>query len=89
VYVADHYVLPALTRAQVDAIAADPPTLFLDDLVAEVVQTHFGFRFAPVSDYATALAVEAAVRRGVLAAGPPRLNPQRGPRRRRPPGAAR
>lgn len=34
VYVADHYVLPELTREQVEAIAAQESTLFMDDLVA-------------------------------------------------------
>ena len=79
-YVADHYVLPALTREQV-AIAAPDPTLSMDDLVADHVRAHFGFRVAEAADYSTALATENAIKAGALSAGPPRLNPPRNRRR--------
>lgn len=79
VYVADHYVLPRLSRRDVEAIADDPPRLLMDDLVAAHVRQEFFFRFARVPDYRTALAVEESIKAGGLNAGPPRLNP---PRRR-------
>jgi len=82
VYVADHYVLPTLTREQIDAIAAPEPTLYMDDLVAAFVRERFAFRLAIAPDYATALATEDAIKRGDLASvGPPRLNPTRYRRR--------
>jgi hypothetical protein len=81
VYVADHYVLPTLTREQVGAIAAPDPTLSMDDLVANHVRAHFGFRVAEAADYSTALATENAIKAGALGAGPPRLDPARNRRR--------
>jgi hypothetical protein len=78
VYVADHYVLPTLTREQIEAIAAPEPTLYMDDLVAAFVREHFAFRLAVAPDYSTALATEDAIKDGYLAAvGPPRLTPAR------------
>ena len=77
VYVADHYVLPGLTREQVDAIADAEPSLFLDDLVAAVIRKRFAFRVVVVPDYSTALGVERSIKSGVLAAGRPRLNPNK------------
>jgi hypothetical protein len=73
VYVADHYVLPELTPEQIQAIAASE--LSMDNLVREKVHGSFAFRFAPVPDYATALAVESWVKSGESVCGPPRLNP--------------
>ena len=68
------------TREQV-AIAAPDPTLSMDDLVADHVRAHFGFRVAEAADYSTALATENAIKAGALSAGPPRLNPPRNRRR--------
>jgi hypothetical protein len=73
VYVADHYVLPELTGEQVQAIASSQ--LSMDTLVRDKVHRSFTFRFASVSDYATALAVEKWVKSGAARCGPPRLNP--------------
>jgi hypothetical protein len=81
VYVADHSVLPSLTREQIEAIAAPQPTLYMDDLVATVVREQFGFRVAVAPDYVAALAIEGAIKAGALAAGRPRLNPPRDRRR--------
>lgn len=81
VYVADHYVLPALTPDQVAAIAASDPTVFVDELVAQTVRAQFSFRIACAPDYAAALATENAIKGGALAAGQPRLNPPRARRR--------
>jgi len=80
-YVADHYDLPALTGEQVDAIAAPDPTLSMDDLVADHVRAHFGFRVVEAADYSAALATENAIKAGALSAGPPRLDPARHRRR--------
>ena len=59
---ADHYVLPELSRDQIEAIAADDPSLFIDDLVAAVVQEQFSFRVADVPDPPMAQIVENAVK---------------------------
>jgi hypothetical protein len=77
VYVADHYVLPSLGRDEIEAIRDG--RLSMDSLVRERIHRSFVFRFIPVDDYATALAVERAVKTGGLDAGPPRLNPVRAP----------
>jgi hypothetical protein len=77
VYVADHYVLPELTREQIEAIRDS--TLSMDALVREKVHADFGFRFVVVEDYRTALRIEGMVKGGCLCAGPPRLNPSRRP----------
>jgi hypothetical protein len=71
VYVADHYVLPELSEEQVQAIAANDPSLFMDDLVASVIRERFSFRLTVVPDYSTALKLEAAIKSGELAAGTP------------------
>jgi len=73
VYVADHYVLPELTRDQVDAIRDS--RLSMDSLVRQKIHADFAFRFAAVDDYAAALRVENAIKGGALPAGRPRLNP--------------
>jgi hypothetical protein len=77
VYVADHYVMPALTREQIEQIRDSQ--LSLDALVRERIRAAFAFRFAVVSDYRAALKIETAVKAGALAAGAPRLNPPRSP----------
>lgn len=58
-----------------DAISSAEPTLYMDDFIAAVVRERFSFRIAVAPDYATALATEAAIKAGGLAAGSPRLNP--------------
>ncbi len=73
VYVGDHYVMPELSREQIEAIRDS--RLSMDMLVREKIRTSFGFRFVTVADYATALEVENAVKAGRLGAGRPRLNP--------------
>jgi hypothetical protein len=73
VHDADHYVLPELTREQVEAIRASH--LSMDSLVREKIHADFAFRFAAVDTYAAALRVENAIKGGALPAGRPRLNP--------------
>src|SRR3954451_14884739 len=75
VYVADHYVLPELTREQIEAIRDS--RVSMDSLVREKIHSAFGFRFVVVDDYAIAMQVENAVKGGRLRAGRPRLNPAR------------
>jgi hypothetical protein len=75
VYVADHYVLPDLTREQIEAIRDS--RLSMDALVREKIHRSFGFRLVVVHDYATAIQVENAIKSGRLRAGRPRLNPSR------------
>ena len=75
VYVADHYVLPELSRKQIEAIRDS--LLSMDTLVREKIHADFGFRFVVVDDYRTAIRVENLVKGGRLQAGRPRLNPSR------------
>jgi hypothetical protein len=75
VYVADHYVLPELSREQIEAIRDS--RLSMDMLVRDKIVAAFGFRFVVVADYRTALQVENAIKSGRLRAGQPRLNPSR------------
>ena len=51
VYVADHYVLPELTREQIEAIRDS--RLSMDALVRDKIRAAFGFRFVVAEDYAT------------------------------------
>lgn len=76
VYVADHYVLPELTREQVEAIAASQ--LSMDSLVREKVRGSFRFRISVAPDYSAALSVENWVKSGAASCGPPKLNPAPG-----------
>ena len=73
VYVADHYVLPELTREQIEAIRDS--RLSMDKLVRDKIHTTFGFRFVAVDDYRSALSLESMVKGGRLNTGQPRLNP--------------
>jgi hypothetical protein len=74
VYVADHYVMPNLTREQIDAIRDS--RLYMDGLVHDYVHQQFAFRLSAVANYAEALAIENAVKAGALGQHP-RLNPAR------------
>jgi hypothetical protein len=75
VYVADHYVLPELTREQIEAIRDSQ--LSMDTLVREKIHAAFAFRFIGVEDYRSALRIESIIKSGRLSAGRPRLNPLR------------
>ena len=74
VYVADHYVMPDLTQAQIEAIRDSEVSM--DALVREYIHRRFVFRIASVNSYATAMAVENEIKSGGLGK-PPRLNPTR------------
>jgi hypothetical protein len=73
VYVADHYVLPGLSREQIEAIRDS--RLSMDALVRERIQSAFSFRFVAVADYRAALALERAIKTGALKSRLPLLNP--------------
>jgi hypothetical protein len=77
IYVADHYVLPELTREQIEAIR--DPRLSMDMLVRDKIRTAFGFRFVAVDNYRSALRLESMIKDGRINAGQPRLNPSREP----------
>jgi hypothetical protein len=49
VYVAEHYVLPELTRERIEAIR--DTRLSMDALVRDKIHAAFGFRFIVVADY--------------------------------------
>ncbi len=74
VYVADHYVMPELTREQIEAIRDGE--LSMDSLVRDCIHQRFTFRFSAAQTYASAMAIETTVKRGGLGQ-PPRLNPSR------------
>jgi hypothetical protein len=74
VYVADHYVMPELSRDQIEAIRDGE--LSMDALVRACIHDRFVFRFTGADDYAAAMRVENRVKQGALGR-PPRLNPIR------------
>lgn len=74
VYVADRLVLPTLTPGQIADIASG--RIQLDALIRDFNRRELAFRFAVVTDGATASSVESDIRRGALEAGSPFLNPQ-------------
>jgi hypothetical protein len=71
VYVADHYVLPDLSRSQIEAIR--DAQLSMDGLVRECIHRRFVFRLVSVESYTVAMTIENAVKRGALGE-PPKLN---------------
>ncbi|MCW2746022.1 MAG: hypothetical protein JWM48_2572 [Mycobacterium sp.] len=73
VYVCDRLVLPTLTRAQIDDIAAG--NLLLDSLTRNFIRSELSYRFLVLSDGRAAAALEDRVRREGLAGGLPLLNP--------------
>jgi hypothetical protein len=74
VYVADHYVLPELTRKEIADIRDS--RLSMDVLVRDCIHRRFTFRLVSVDSYSAAMGIEKAVKEGALGA-PPRLNPPR------------
>jgi hypothetical protein len=56
VYVADHYVMPDLTRQQIEAIRDGE--LSMDLLVRDCIHTRFAYRFAIADTYAKAMSFE-------------------------------
>jgi hypothetical protein len=72
IYVADHYVMPDLTRQQIEAIGDGE--LSMDLLVRDYIHNHLAYRFAAAGTYSGAMAVENAIESGALGKLP-RLNP--------------
>jgi hypothetical protein len=77
IYVQDHFILPQLTRQEMEAIAAR--RLQLDHLVRAHVRQHFGFRFAETPSGREALAIELRLKSGDWPGDRPLLNPDRLP----------
>lgn len=73
VYVCDRFVVPTLTPAQQEELAA--ATLSLDALTKSYIHDQLSYRFVLTADSETAFALERAVQRGALEAGRPLLNP--------------
>jgi hypothetical protein len=74
VYVADHYVLPDLTRLQIEGIRDSE--ISMDGLVRACIDERFAFRFISVDGYSAAMAIETEIKNGALGK-PPKLNPTR------------
>ena len=72
VYVCDRFVLPALTREDIDRVARGE--LSLDSHTREFIRGRLTYRFVVTEDGRSALDLEAAVKAGVLRAGKPLLN---------------
>ena len=76
IYVCDRFVVPALTSLQQQQLAAG--SLSLDSLTRAFVRERLAYRFVVTADGPEAAKLEEAVRRGVLSAGKPYLNPLSG-----------
>ncbi len=75
-YVFDRFVLPVLTPEEIER--ARSGRLALDELTRAFIRERLSYRFVETADGAAALVLERHVRRGVLEAGPPVLNPLNG-----------
>lgn len=73
VYVADRFVLPALTAEDIAAISTGRRSF--DAFVRQYIHKHLGYRFSLCGDGAEALALERKVRLGDWPKGKPLLNP--------------
>lgn len=73
VYVADRFVLPALSREDIDGIASGRHSL--DAYVRRFIHARLGYRYLLCSDGVEARAIEGRLRRGQWRHGQPLLNP--------------
>jgi hypothetical protein len=73
VYVADRLVLPSLTPERIRLIGAG--ALEFDELVRSFIHEHLGYRLIIVASGVQARRLEDRIKRGVLSAGAPLLNP--------------
>jgi hypothetical protein len=73
VYVGDRFVVPELNPSERQQVAAG--TLSLDSLIRAFVRERLAYRFVIIADGTEAAKLEGDVRRGVLPAGEPYLNP--------------
>jgi len=76
VYVADRLVLPQLSRAEIESIAAG--RIPFDALLRAYIRRRLLYRFAPLASASEARGLEASLRRGAWRHGPPLLNPDPG-----------
>ncbi len=72
VYVADRFVLPTLSPAEIAQVAAGE--LSLDARVKRYIHERFCYRWVETPDSASAYALEARICQGALAVGRPLLN---------------
>jgi hypothetical protein len=80
VYIADRFVLPALTREQIDSIAHG--RVAFETLVRDYIHKHLAYRFFVLPDLSAeaqreARELERVIRRGETPMGLPLLNPLR------------
>ena len=73
VYVADRFVLPTLSQADIDAIAQGHHQM--DAYVRQYIHENLSYRFLVVPDGMAALEAETAIRTGAWGHGRPLLNP--------------
>ena len=73
VYVADRFVLPTLSKQNVDEIASGIHSL--DAHVRLYIHQHLGYRFSLCGDGAEAVAIEREIKLGEWLHGKPLLNP--------------
>jgi hypothetical protein len=73
VYVADRFVLPALSPDDIEAIASGRHQM--DAFVRRYIRENLNYRFVMVPDGAAAYATEKAIKRGEWECGRPLLNP--------------
>jgi hypothetical protein len=74
VYVADRLVLATLSSSEIAQIAAGE--LSLDARVRRYIHERLSYRWVEMPDGASAYGLEVQICRGLLAAGPPFLNPR-------------
>lgn len=74
VYVADRFVLSALSADDITGIASGRHSL--DAYVRRHIHQHLGYRFSLCGDGAEAAAIERQIKRGDWSHGKPLLNPQ-------------
>ncbi|MFC4122046.1 hypothetical protein ACFO0F_56385 [Nonomuraea zeae] len=77
VYICDRLVIPTLTPEQQADLGRGH--LSLDQLTRDYIRKHLGYRFLTCTSASKAREIESVVRAGGLRAGPPYLNPLRGP----------
>ena len=72
-YICDRYVIPSLTKGQIQQVGSG--SLSLDQLTREFIHQHLTYRFVTVDDGTEALALEAYIKANGLSGKQPILNP--------------
>jgi hypothetical protein len=71
--VCDRYVVPSLSSGELQGLAVG--ILNLDEFTKKHVRRHYEYRYLKTTTLMEASRIELRVRRGMLTAGPPLLNP--------------